>query len=333
VEGLDIDPYANDPNRWGVSLITLAEIILACLDAAAPRSIVEVGAYAGDLTELLVDWARGRQARVWAIDPEPQPRLVELAKTRPGLELVQAPSPGALREIPPVEAAILDGDHNYWTVSEELSLIAERAEGGLPLLMFHDVSWPLARRDSYYEPERVPEAHRQPMVEGAGLLPDEPEPRVGGLPYRWAAEREGGPRNGVLTAIEDFAREREGMRLAIVPAFFGLGVLWREDAPWADAVAGILRPVDGDPLLARLEANRVLHVALANLHLTEVHVLRRRLARQEALLQRLLDSSAFGVAERLSRIRLRAGIGAEHDALSKEAIRRVLCTPPDERLS
>jgi Methyltransferase domain len=333
VEGLDIDPYANDPNRWGVSLITVAEIILACLDAAAPRSVVEIGAYAGDLTELLADWAAPRQARVWAIDPAPQPRLVDLAARRTELELVQAASPEALHEIPPVDAAIVDGDHNYWTVGEELRLIAARSDGRLPLVFFHDVAWPLARRDSYHEPERVPVEHRRPMVEGAGLLPDEPGTRIGGLPYHWAAEREGGPRNGVLTAIEDFMRERDGLRLAIVPAFFGLGVLWEEAAPWTDAVAAILEPVDGDPLLARLEANRALHVALANLHLTEVHVLRDQVARQEALLRRLLDSSAFGVAERLSRIRVRAGVGAEHDALTKEAIRSVLRTPAGERLS
>ena len=31
--------------------------------------------------------------------------------------------------------------------------------------------------------------------------------------------------------------EREGLRLAIVPAFFGFGLIWHEDAPWAGAVA------------------------------------------------------------------------------------------------
>ena len=34
-----------------------AEMMLPCLDAVGARSIVEVGAFAGDLTMLLVDWA------------------------------------------------------------------------------------------------------------------------------------------------------------------------------------------------------------------------------------------------------------------------------------
>src|SRR5215216_2709115 len=97
---LDIDPYANDPGRWGASLITLAEIIVSCLDAARPRSIVEIGAYAGDLTGLLLEWAAGSGARVWAIDPAPRPPLVALEEQHPELELVRETSHVALRHVP-----------------------------------------------------------------------------------------------------------------------------------------------------------------------------------------------------------------------------------------
>ena len=53
---------------------------------------------------------------------------------------------------------IIDGDHNYFTVSEELRLIGERAPGAeLPLLLFHDVCWPHGRRDDYFDAELIPE--------------------------------------------------------------------------------------------------------------------------------------------------------------------------------
>src|SRR3954464_1113236 len=81
-----IDPYANDPGRWAHSLQNLAEIVLPCLDAAGVRSVVEVGAYAGDLTSVLVDWAAGARARVIAVDPSPQESLVRLADERVELE-------------------------------------------------------------------------------------------------------------------------------------------------------------------------------------------------------------------------------------------------------
>ena len=322
---LNIDPYANDPGHWGASLITLAEIIVPVLDAAGARSVVEVGAYAGDLTGLLVEWAAGSGARVSAIDPSPRPPLVALAEQRPELELVRATSHEALAEIPIPDAAVIDGDHNYFTVSEELRLIAERATGAdLPLLIFHDVAWPHGRRDDYYDPELVPEEARHPIHEGGGVFPGDPGIRPGALPYRFAAAREGGPRNGVLTAVEDFVEAHDGLRLAVVPAFFGLGVVWHQNAPYADAVAEVVEFWDRNPLLERLEANRVHHLASSHMALVEAARAGERLARQEAVLRRLLDSSAFGVAERLSQLRERAGVAKWQSVVSKDDIRRAL---------
>jgi hypothetical protein len=304
--------------------VTLAEIILGCLDAVRPSSVVEVGAYAGDLTGLLVRWAVPRGARVVAIDPSPRPPLVELEACHPELELRRDSSLDALPDLPTPGAAIIDGDHNYFTVSQELRLIAERAGETLPLLICHDVAWPHARRDDYYDPALVPEAHRQPIEEGTGLFPGEPGVRPGGLPYRYAARREGGPANGVLTAVEDFVAAREGLRLAIVPAFFGLGIVWPANAPWANAVAAVLDGWDRNPLVERLEANRVLHLASSHFQMVEAHRARERAARQEALLRRLLESSAFSVAERLSRLRNRVGVARWQSVVSKDDIRRAL---------
>jgi hypothetical protein len=315
---LNFDPYANEPGRWGASLLNDAELLVACLDVARPAAVVEVGAYAGDLTALLLDWAAGADARVWAVDPAPQPELVALAQRREDLELVRAPSVEALQTIPPPDAAIIDGDHNYFTVSEELRLIAQRArDGPLPLLLFHDVCWPHARRDDYHAPEAIPAEHRHPTVEGGGLFPGEPGVLPAGLPYRFPAAREGGPRNGVLTAIEDFVAARDGLRLAVIPAFFGLGLVWEDGAPWAEELTEVVEPWDRHPLLERLEANRVFHLASAAMTL-------QRLARQEAVLRRLLESRAFSVAERLSRLRRRAGIATDASVVSKDEIRRVL---------
>jgi hypothetical protein len=318
----DIDPET-DPGRWGHSLANLAEIVLPCLEAAQVRSVVELGAYAGDLTTVLADWAAGAHARVWAVDPSPQDRLVTLAAERSNVELVRETSIAALSSMPRPDAVIVDGDHNYFTVSEELRLI-DAGDGDLPLVLLHDVCWPHGRRDDYYAPDQIPAEHRQPIAEGGGLFPGEPGITPGSLPYRAAAAREGGPRNGVLTAIEDFVAERDGVQLAIVPAFFGLGVLWSRGAPWADAVAALLAPWDRNPLLARLERNRVFHLASGHVSLAEAELARRRSARREAVLRRLLDSSAFAVAERLSRLRVRLGIATQQSQISKEEIRRAL---------
>jgi Methyltransferase domain len=327
VTAAGFDPYSHDPDRWGVSLAHAAELMLPCLDAAGARSVVEIGAFAGDLTRVLLDWAAGGGATVTAVDPAPQPGLEALARERPGLELVRETSLAALPQRPLPGAIVIDGDHNWWTVSEELRLVAERAAGGeLPLLLFHDVSWPHARRDDYYDAAQIPADARHPVVgDSGGIFPGDPGVRRdGGLPYPRSAAHEGGPRNGVLTAVEDFVAAHDGLRLVVVPVFFGFGVVWSLDAPWSDAVARILDPWDRNPLLERLEANRVHQLALRQSHLIELWRLRERQARQEAVLRRMLESSAFGVAERLSRLRVRAGIAPEQSVVSKDEIRRAL---------
>ena len=214
-----LDPYSHDPARWGASLAQSAELLLGCLDAAGARSVVEVGAFAGDLTRVLVGWAAEHGAQVTAVDPAPQPDLEALQ----GIELVRRTSLHALPDIPLPDAVIIDGDHNYFTVREELRLIGERAPGAaLPLLLFHDVCWPHGRRDDYHDANSIPAEFRLPVADGkGGLFPGDAGLRPGALPYPRSAAQEGGSRNGVLTAVEDFVAERERLRLVVVPVFFG----------------------------------------------------------------------------------------------------------------
>ena len=325
-EHLEFDPYLNDPERWGVSLAQMAEIMLPCLDAAGVRSIAEVGAFAGDLTRVLVAWGASAGAKVAAIDPAPQEGLEALARKHQELDLIRQTSIEALPGIELPDAIVIDGDHNYYTVSEELRLIGERApDEALPLLLFHDVRWPHGRRDDYFAAEQIPPDARHPTAgDAGGLFPGEAGVRPGGLPYPRSAAREGEPRNGVLTAIEDFVAGRESVRLVVVPAFFGFGVAWHTEKPWSEALARILDPFDRHPILERLECNRVDHLARGHSRQVEIWELQRRVARQQAVLQRMLDSSAFSVAERLSRLRAGAGIATEQSIVSKDEIRSAM---------
>ena len=309
-----------DPGRWGQSLANLAEILMPLLDAVEAKSVVEIGAYAGDLTSDLLVWAGPAGAEVTAIDPSPQPELVELAERTDGLNLIRKPSHEALGALPPTDVVIVDGDHNYYTVSEELRLLGDRFDDpSAPLLILHDVCWPHARRDSYYAPDRIPEQERQPMAPGGGVFPGEAGLIPGGLPYAWVAEREGGPRNGVLTAVEDFVEGREPLRLVTVPAFFGLGVVWRTDAPWAGRVAGIVDVWDRNPVLARLEANRVYHLAREQGMQPEVDRLRRLNEEKAKFLEDLLGSQAFGVGDRLAGLR-----NPRRESSWRDAVRRLI---------
>ena len=320
------DPYLHDPARWGVSMAQMTELLIPCLDAATARSVAEIGAFAGDLTRVLVHWASRSGARVLAIDPAPQEGLLALARAHGELELVRETSLDALPAMTLPDAVVIDGDHNYYTVSEELRLIDARSrDAQLPLMLFHDVCWPHARRDDYFDAQQIPAEARHPVAgDAGGIVPDDPAVRPGGLPYPRSAAYEGGPRNGVLAAIEDFVAPRVELRLVVVPAFFGFGVVWDTRAAWAPTLAALLDPYDHNPILERLEANRVHHLAASQMTLSELWRAREQLARQEALLRRMLDSSAFAVAERLSRLRAAAGVATEQTVVSREEIKRAL---------
>src|SRR5690606_26010799 len=131
-------------------------------------------------------------------DPAPDFDPAEHEARFPGRYVFhRAPSLDVLPTLDGIDAALIDGDHNWYTVFNELRLIAEGAERAgtpLPVLVLHDVGWPYGRRDLYYAPERIPEEHRQPYVQ-RGLLPGNPGVvRRGGLnPTMWNAETEGGP--------------------------------------------------------------------------------------------------------------------------------------------
>ncbi len=167
----------------------------------------------------------------------------------------------ALAEIGPADAYLLDGDHNYATVAGELDAIRSRAvDGVFPLVVVHDVGWPCARRDQYYRPAALPADDVHPHTYEGGVRPDSPGIVDGGFSgageFAYALE-EGGARNGVLTAVEDFLAGHPNLVFVRVPCIFGLGVLSDGGASYADELARLLAWCDENPLLARLEENRL----------------------------------------------------------------------------
>ena len=87
----------------------------------------------------------------------------------------------------------------------------------------------------YHDPDAVPAESRHPFATDLGVSLEGDELITGGLhsPGRYAIARQpGGARNGVLTAVEDFLRDRaaDGWQAVIVPIAYGLAVLYRPDS-------------------------------------------------------------------------------------------------------
>ena len=204
--------------------------IAPILEAADTRKVVEIGALRGENTRLMLD-RLGPEVELHVIDPVPDFDPEEHARSFGGQYVFhQDLSLNALPRIGAVDAALIDGDHNWYTVYHELKILAEearRADAPLPVMILHDVGWPYGRRDLYYAPQQIPEEFRQPYAR-AGMLPGRSKLRVmGGLnPTMANAQHEGGPRNGVMTAVDDFMAEYDRpLVLLVLPIYFGLAIV------------------------------------------------------------------------------------------------------------
>jgi hypothetical protein len=126
------------------------------------------------------------------------------------------------------DCILIDGDHNWYTVINELRLIREHGllrKGGM--IFFHDVDWPYGRRDMYYQPDTIPPEFRQEYQRKGIIRGQDRLESPGGLNQGFCnAVHEGGPRNGVLTAIEDFVAEHPSeYNIGRIKDQYGLGIL------------------------------------------------------------------------------------------------------------
>ena len=207
------------------------DVIHPILDALAPTRIVEIGSEEGKTTRLLLNWARENHARVVAIDPAPAFDVHAVSHEYAGtFQCIRLPSLVGLPSVETFDVVLIDGDHNWYTVYNELKLIEELSQNAQqppPIVFLHDVAWPYGRRDLYYDPSTIPQEHRRPHAR-LGMSPSSSRLLIrGGFNARMCnALEEGGPRNGVLTAVEDYLSETTlSFEWVVIPAVFGLGIL------------------------------------------------------------------------------------------------------------
>lgn len=246
------------------SMAEFEPILTGALQIAGAANIVEIGAEFGGTTPRLAAHAQSLGGTLTSIDPAPKPEFLDWVAANPHVRHVAAPSLESIERLADIDGWVIDGDHNWYTVYHELKAIeGVCVRDGKPMLvMLHEMGWPWARRDLYYAPDRIPAEfrHAHSFTDGVtlgnrGLVRNGGFRGMGGFA---CALREGGPRNGVLTAVEDFKTECERpLSFAQIPGVFGLGILFSSDAPWAEALGRAVLPYHQHPLLAALEENRL----------------------------------------------------------------------------
>jgi GT2 family glycosyltransferase/glycosyltransferase involved in cell wall biosynthesis len=206
------------------------DLLEPLIGALGPRRILEIGSDRGTTTSALLDYARSHDAVVHAIDPKPNFDVEELKQAYGDLFVFHAAlSLEVLPSLEPIDFALIDGDHNWYTVLNELRLLEQRAveeEARPPLVALHDIDWPYGRRDVYYDPSNIPPDKRRPF-ERRPIHPDSDELVDEGINGHLANATTPAPRHsGVRGAIDDFLEESEqSWKLFEVPGQHGLGVL------------------------------------------------------------------------------------------------------------
>ncbi|MFQ5569897.1 MAG: class I SAM-dependent methyltransferase [Rhodothermales bacterium] len=241
------------------------EPILSCLH---PRAIVEIGSEAGKTTQVLLAFCQKHEATLHAIDPVPT-FDVAAWQEKYGTRFVfhRSVSIAALPTIAHYDVVLIDGDHNWYTVFHELKLIEKRSvttSQPFPLVLLHDVGWPYGRRDLYYNPASIPDAYRHPYERKGLRHGTETLQKQGGINARLChATTENTPRNGVLTAVEDFLTETPlALEWLFVPGFHGLGILYpaelkQENRSFAEILETWALPAPLKQYIERLEAARL----------------------------------------------------------------------------
>src|SRR5579864_1231795 len=129
------------------------------IETSRARNLLEIGADFGWNTRNILQYCRETGAHVDVVDPAPRPELRGvLAQYDTEFTYYPLKSIDAIPRISAPDVALVDGDHNWYTVFTELTLLFERASYlsiAPPIVIHHDVGWPYGRRDMYYDPDAL----------------------------------------------------------------------------------------------------------------------------------------------------------------------------------
>lgn len=263
------------------------KIILPIIQSIEANYIVEVGSDTGLNTMNILDYCKDNNAHMTAIDPFPKFDIQEFKKKYGNrFEIYEELSLEVLPRLKNYDAILLDGDHNWYTVYNELKTIADSFEGKkFPVVFLHDISWPYGRRDLYYNPKDIPADYRQPYKK-LGIHPAEPNLQAhNGLNSSFNNSiYENNPKNGVLTAIEDFIDESElDFSFEVLNAYFGLGILFPKNEELNETIQSIIKDAD---FLNILEKERISLALNQGKSVRENNSLKKRLNLKEKQLKR-----------------------------------------------
>ena len=170
------------------------------------KIVVEIGAEHGHVTNKLKDM---NFEKLITIDPSCN------FDSTPNFTFIKDISLNYLKTLTnnSVDVFLVDGDHNWYTVYNELNIIKDKLKPD-GIIFCHDTKYPWARRDMYYNKQNIPKEFLHEICKLFGFD---------------CSNKENGEKNGVLTAIEDFIKENTTFKVDYIDYEFGLAIIRRVD--------------------------------------------------------------------------------------------------------
>jgi hypothetical protein len=255
-----------DYGQVDLNLVNMANffpLLQDLIDSFRPKIICEIGSDQGMTSDLLYQYCRANGAQLHVVDPV----LHENRQSDDIVTYFREMSIPYLQKAEPADIYFIDGDHNHYTVLNELRLIRDKNNENNPKLLFlHDVGWPWGYMDMYYDTTSIEQKYRKKTTSGLNVSVFHPSHVTvnQGLPMDElsVAIEDGGEENGVLAAVESFLEESPGWMYCSIPSIFGLGVLWYGNGITQE-IAEKLERLSEDfgrfrPFLSILEFNRII---------------------------------------------------------------------------
>ncbi|WP_295613110.1 hypothetical protein [uncultured Methanobrevibacter sp.] len=132
-----------------------------------------------------------------------------------------------LPNLEPFDAIFINDDPNWYTVYNELNLI-KKNNPNFPLVFVCNNKYPHKRRDSYINPNKIPKEYKNECCNDLPVIyKDGDETKQTMIKDGFChAIHQDTPKNGVLTAIEDFLKENLSLKVLEINPLEGITLIY-----------------------------------------------------------------------------------------------------------
>ena len=239
-------------------------VIRPIIDGVKAQNIVEIGSDTGINTKNILEYCLDHDSHLIVIDPSPKFDVEEF-KIRYGdkFEFYKELSLNRLPSITDFDVILIGGDHNWYTLYNELKIIEEKFnEENFPIIFLPNIGLQYKGRELYCDPENIPKSYRQTHKK-LGKSPGEASLNENsGMNKDFNDSiNENNSKNGILTAVETFINESDlEFTFKTINVFYGLGILYVKN----EKIDEIIKKVSSNPKLLDILEEELIKITISN---------------------------------------------------------------------